>query len=584
MVHPDPAATLGGDGAMTDGPGRPGHARMLLVGVLAVAALLRLLSLPSTGIFGVDEGRYVLDAYCKYVELRLCTSILTAKADELAGGDELLLAEALPEAQSELQRNHPFLPKMGFSYLVALLWMLTGFSLTVSNGVEAVAGILTVGATFYLVRAVRNARAGIIAAAFLALAPYHIYFSRNSYPQCISGLLLVLAVWSHWAWWRRLDQPDDESAGGGHGAFALMCGVWAGLSFWFNYQVGAALPLLVVMHALICFRGVSIGQGLGRLVKGGLLVAAGFIAVIVAAEMVSYPMILAFRSQGLHYPHGTFLELLAPRFTSHSTLPFHPSGLVLFPYFLALFQGTPGAAAIAVLGLVGGWLAVRGRRPDAEPVHAQWVYLAVPFVVPVLMYSTKTTQGARMFVYILPFLAAMLGAIVDGAWREPGRSRQVLRVVVAVTLAIAAVSAAPRIAEVLRMRSAYPEVMAFAKAEAGQPPRAAWTSVVGAYTLECGMTVTANEDGPQFFVSDVQELYDGRYPDESPFLRTDAEPLKTFQHGFGRMLLESEVFPMFGSPFDNIRCVRGIDLERARTIGVYDLKATVKELPKPVGG
>ena len=80
--------------------------------------------------------------------------------------------------------------------------------------VEAIAGVLMVWAVFALVRAIHNERAGLIAAAMLALSNFHLYFSRNAYPQCSSVLLLLVAVLCHLHWQRR--RRDDCGLFTGH--------------------------------------------------------------------------------------------------------------------------------------------------------------------------------------------------------------------------------------------------------------------------------------------------------------------------------------------------------------------------------
>ena len=75
-------------------------------------------------------------------------------------------------------------------------------------------------------------------------------------------------------------------------------------------------------------------------------------------------------------------------------------------------------------------------------------------------------------------------------------------------------------------------------------------------------------------MSDWQELYDRRYPDEAVALPIGAEPQATFYQDFGRIFLEVEAFPSYGNTIDNIRFVRNLDLERARQLLIYDLRKT----------
>ena len=68
-----------------------------------------------------------------------------------------------------------------------------------------IALFVAVWALYRLVKALHNPQAAIIAAAMLALSCYHVYFSRNAYPQCISLYFLLVAVGWHLRWHRAFD-------------------------------------------------------------------------------------------------------------------------------------------------------------------------------------------------------------------------------------------------------------------------------------------------------------------------------------------------------------------------------------------
>jgi hypothetical protein len=87
---------------------------------------------------------------------------------------------------------------------------------------------------------------------------------------------------------------------------------------------------------------------------------------------------------------------------------------------------------------------------------------------------------------------------------------------------------------------------------------------------------------PPLYVSDWQELYESRYPDEAIALPLGAKPIAEFDHAFGRVFLEVEAFPSYGNTIGNIRFVRNLELDRARKLLVYDLRRTGLRAPLAV--
>ena len=59
-----------------------------------------------------------------------------------------------------------------------------------------VAGVASVAALYYAVRALAGSRVGLMAALVLAVAPYHVIFSNSSRGFVLAGLGLVLALWA----------------------------------------------------------------------------------------------------------------------------------------------------------------------------------------------------------------------------------------------------------------------------------------------------------------------------------------------------------------------------------------------------
>ncbi len=547
-----------------------------LAAIVATGAYLRFDGLGQAGIFGVDDGRNVLDGLAKVNELAFGWDLVQAKYAESGGGPELLLSERVPAAMGKLADPHPFAPKQGYAYAIAAV-LVNGFTVSAGNEVEAFFGTLLILLTFGFVRYIHNAQSALAAAAFIALSAYCVYFSRNTYPQCISACFLVAAVWLHAVWHRR---------GSGLG-WLLAVGVLAGMSFWTNYQVAGALPLIAVIHAVTCIRRE---HGIRMFVLGGTAIAIGFGFTLLCAEALSYPMILLFRSQDVVYPQATFFEVLWPRLTGQTAEPFNIAGLTLFPYFLTLFHGRWGAASVIAILFVGVLVALR-RDPNSDECTQRstiWVYFGIAFLVPFLIFSLKTMQGARMFVYALPFLAALVGVAITGAWTADVANRRMVRAVIGIGVMVALVSNAGSLREVRAVRSAMPDVIAFVKQQSDPRLCAAWSSIVRCYLLEANLEggdlyryLGHNETPPRWFVNDWQEFYDRRYPDESIALVEHTPPAYILDHTFGRIFLETEALPSHGDTIENLRWVRGLDRNRARKVLIYDLETSPLRTERP---
>ena len=546
--------------------------------ILLGATFVRFFALSEQGILGMDEGRYLLDGLSKLNELELYSGLVEGKVSELRGEQPFSLPEFLQRERDILGKLPPFSPKLGFDYATALVMACAGYSVDTCNYIEAVSGVVLVALLFALVRALAGNRAALVAAAALAISPYHVYFSRNAYPQSLSALFLMLAVLAHVGWVTARDKEGRERYG-----LLVFSGVCAGISFWLHYKVAGALTLLALLHLVTSARGGRIREKAICFVLGGCCIAGGFAAVLIAAESLSYPLILLFRSQGMIYPHGTFFELLWPRFTGQTSVPFHASGVVLFPYFFVLFEGWPAALAVAALLLLGAIVA----RPSFDvKTRTRLTFLGIAFLVPWLMFSVKTTQGARMFVYALPFLAGLLGLAVDALWSSPAKNRRAFRVLAALLLVTAFAFSSMQLPEVVRTRSAMPEALAYVRASSDPRACAEWYAVLDAYLIQESMQggnvyeyLARKEPVPKHFLSDWAGLYNLRYPDQPEALSPKATPVRTFRHDFGRIFLETEAFPSLGDPLKNIAWTRALDLDRARKLLVYDYAASAPAAP-----
>ncbi len=550
---------------------------ILLLVIFALGAFLRFYQLDQAGMFNVDESRTLLDARAKHEEIRIIGEIFHHKWQEMHGGPEFLLSEFLPKAHARLEEHHPVFPKYLFAYAIACAMFIGGITPWIGHLVEAIFGTLTIGVVFFFVKDLYSRREALLAAALLAVSCFHVYFSRNTYSESLAVFLWLLAFHAHFRWGRTLWK--DEVQPSRKALPLLLCGVFAGLAFLATFQITAALPALTVLHALVCMGEHGWRKRARAFVWGGVLMTCGFLATVFALELVNYPMLLLYRSEGLLYPHTTPFEAFIRRWAYHSSRGIHPSGLLVFPYFLGVFEGWTAFWTLLVL-LVTGTLRIGANlRSERDPARRcqtilPLLYLGPAIAVPFVIFSVKTIVGARIFSCVLPFLTILVAAGAVAIWQSDQSRHKWRRVLVCAALVLVTASSLLQDAKIMRIRSAYPEVLAWLHAQGETTAVSPWQGPLSWY-LTCNGMEPPEKATAKYCVTDWQSLYYNLYPDTSVFLNEGATPVITFEHQFGRLFLEGEAIPHEPThPLKDLLRVRTLDLERYRKVHVYRIEDT----------
>ena len=555
-----------------------------IISIMLVAAVLRLYRIRDTGILSVDEGRYLLDGYAVSQEFSTYIAILAGKFNEIRTGMPFHLSDLIHLSDGRLREVAPFFPKVLYSWCIALLSLVVGFKPWLGNAVEATFGVATIGLLFGFAQKLWNKNVAYIAALLLTCSPYHVFYSRNAYPQSIAVFFFIAACWLH------LESLRTAQSRFRSLSFHTFTGIACGLAFAANYQVSGALPALALIHFVTSMTTHGQLQKSSRLWCGVLAMLAGFLAPLILFELSTYPLILMFRSEGMPFPHPTFLELLSPRVSSHASMPFNATGLVLYPYFLWRFD------RLLPLLFVVAAVAIGVRRKDqqtsmASPSYSNpnaIIYVTILFLVPWLLFSTKTIQGARMFSFSHPFFYLFTAWMIDTAARRVLVRGWRFQYAALLTIVVVAL-ALPGLREVLAIRAGWPEVIAHVKSTPRVSTYASFSSVLEVYLrsedLPGGnfyLSPSRVQELKWYFVAaDMQELYDKRYPDESPAL-IGAGPRASFRHEISRLYIETEFLAGSGNTLENIRAIRAIDTERAKLIWVAPANAPAVETEAPV--
>lgn len=146
--------------------------------------------------------------------------------------DELYTQAAVNRPWEEVMRVmradvHPPL-----HFVLAHFWTFTGHSDLAVRGLGILAGLAGVFVAWGFARDLFGARAGLFAAALVAVHPWHVYFSQEarSYPWL--WLFLSLSAWSAWRWSERGERRD-----------AVLFVLSSALALWTHYLAGVVLAL-----------------------------------------------------------------------------------------------------------------------------------------------------------------------------------------------------------------------------------------------------------------------------------------------------------------------------------------------------
>jgi 4-amino-4-deoxy-L-arabinose transferase-like glycosyltransferase len=321
----------------------------------------------------------------------------------------------------------------------ASVWLLGPHSWSVALP-QVIEGVLTVWALHRIVRAWAGPFAALVAALALTLTPVTVVLDRNSIPDTLLTLLLVLGAGAL-----------QKSVHTGRLLPLLACGVWVGLAFQAKMlQAWLVLPVFAAVHLI-----AAPGSAVRRLLQAA---GAGVTALAVSCSWVL--LVWATPAADRPYLDGT---------TNNNpfTLVFGYNGLSRFGSNPSALGSVPGTAAsrttgntgwgmlvnhtvgpqiawllpLAVLAAAAGLLWRRGRsRTDAA--RAGFLLWGGWLAVHALVFSTSNGNHGYYTAVLAPALAALAGgglALFRDAYQEGGRRRVVLPAAIALSAVWAAV-------------------------------------------------------------------------------------------------------------------------------------------------
>lgn len=276
-------------------------------------------------------------------------------------------------------------------WMVAGLYRVFGVSVTVERVGIALGALGIIFATFLIGRALRSPPTGVLAALFVATAPYFVFWSRRIFIDIYVTLFMALAL----ACFVLAERHPSRRR-----LYLLLMYVAIGLGVLTKGPVALALP------AVVCLSWLASERRLGDLRRLMILPGALIVLAIAAPWYVAIYM-----QHGWGYIKTFFIDENLGRYTS----PVVPADRALWFYVPSLFGHLFPWALLFVVPLVTGWR--DGLR------RLLWLWVVV--IVGVFSFSQS-----KQDLYILPVLPAVAVLVADGlvghAWGAGHRGFRIL--------------------------------------------------------------------------------------------------------------------------------------------------------------
>lgn len=394
-------------------PSTSRHHLFFVVGVMAVAASLRLVALDRYPLpLHQDELSDIYDGY----------SLATTGADRSGERWPILIRGMGPGDY------HPGM----YAYLAAIPGYVTGFSIAGGRLPAAIAGVLTVWLVHLAASRMMDRRGAMLAMLFAALSPIHIQYSRQAHQGvCLVPLFVVLIVWL-------VLRAMDEAGRQGRWAWTpwVLAGLAVGVST--NAYAGqrmTALLLSMVVPFLITWTMHAHGRS-WRTVAGAVATFMLAVAVGAAPQIAAYvgqPDEFLARGRTTFYDADHSLAWWARRLVNNFWLNVEPRYLFLsFGEYRLL-----SVARLSVIGLpfyyVGMASLLYGTAFKINRRHAVLLVAIVFSLLPGIATEGNPSPMRTSGVWALYPIVMAIGVQACGtilrsvaAWRERAGSGRLL--------------------------------------------------------------------------------------------------------------------------------------------------------------
>ncbi len=372
-------------------------ASIALLGITALAALLRFHSLPLRGLIYWDEAKFMLEG----ARLQTGMRILTGYRASLPQGKAIGTA------------------KPTHALFIALAYALLGvhdYSGLVLSATASVLGVVLVYCVGFLLF---DSTVGLVAGLVLAVSEYDVIYARSALSESDASALLLLGVVLWLLAIRRFRAPRQ------HRLAVFAAGLVFGIAFTTNYRMVVYIAALVGLDLI--YRFFSHGSVLdvaGRCVLW-LVGLAAAPCVWEAVDLVARSRgTVLFRSEISDRPTTYFQEALY-QIHGGKQAAVHFAPLSYLQWFIQ-YEGW----AAAVLLAAGCVIAVRKRS-------FPWLAALCPVGIPCLLYMWAPVTVPRNLAEAVPFAAVLIAATVVAGVRHVFSVSKSLSVLLAVSALIA---------------------------------------------------------------------------------------------------------------------------------------------------
>jgi mannosyltransferase len=366
-------------------------------------------------------------------------------------------------------------------YAIAWVWtQLVGTGEFGLRTVSAVAGVLTVPVAYLIGVELRGRRAGLWAAALVAVNPMMLWYSQEARAYALVALFGALSA----LYWLRAERQ-------GRRRDFVWWGLWSGLAIATHYFV--AFPILA--EALMLLRRRGLRQSLA-----GMAVLAGL--AIAVAPVAIHQMSLGHAEWIGNFSLGHRLAETAATFVTGET------GDIIARPERPWLAFVPLALSLAALALLLRKRAGRERRAAGRPLLLVAAGIGIPVVLALGAASKDFVLARNLIPALVPLLAAIGIAIASPASRKLGTAIGALLVAYSLGFCILAGT---------DEQFQRPNWSAVA-ASIGEPhgPRATVTWTLGEaplrYYLSTGAIQVRAKEGYDWLVKEVDFVSDGEAP------------------------------------------------------------------------
>jgi uncharacterized membrane protein len=278
-------------------------------------------------------------------------------------------------------------------YAVAWVWtQLVGTHEYGLRAISAAAGVATVPVAYLIAVELRGRRAGLWAAALVAVNPMMLWYSQEARAYALVTLFGALSA----LYWLRAERRGARRD-------FVWWGIWSGLALGTHYFV--AFPILAEALMLLRRRGLR-----GSLV--GMAILAG--CAIAVAPVAIHQMSLGHAEWIGNFSLGHRLAETATTFVTGET------GDIIARPERPWLAFAPLALSLAALALLLGSKAGRERRAAGRPLLLVAAAIGIPAALALVAASKDFVLARNLIPALVPLLAAIGIAVSSPASRRLG--------------------------------------------------------------------------------------------------------------------------------------------------------------------